>query len=160
MKFSAELEIIGINPFVRVPDAILQQLMQRAGKLRGPIPVRGTINKKQFTQTLVRYKGLYRLYVNTTMLKNSPQHVGEKFSFTLDFDPAERTFPMHDKLLSALKKKPVALHKFRSLTPYRQQEINRYINRLKTEESRNRNILKVVAHLLGKERFAGRDPDQ
>ncbi|WP_245545484.1 YdeI/OmpD-associated family protein [Fluviicola taffensis] len=46
---------------------------------------------------------------------------------------------------------------FRGLTPSLQNEIVRYIANLKTEESVERNVIKAINFLLGKERFIGRD---
>ena len=68
-EFTAKLDIIGINPFVFVPEHILVALKAQAGKSKGPIPISGTINGVDFRQTLVKYSGTWRLYVNTEMLK-------------------------------------------------------------------------------------------
>ncbi|WP_158275394.1 hypothetical protein [Pedobacter sp. HMWF019] len=43
-KFSASIEIIGINPYVFVPDSVLKDLFREAGKNKGSIPIRGMIN--------------------------------------------------------------------------------------------------------------------
>ncbi len=67
--FIAEIEIIGINPFVFVPKHILQKIFTKAGKQKGHIPVNGTRNDKTYKQTLVKYSGEWRLYINTVMLK-------------------------------------------------------------------------------------------
>ena len=56
-EFIAEIEIIGINPFVSVPENILTELFKNAGKVKGPIPIRGFLNGKPYQQTLVKYKG-------------------------------------------------------------------------------------------------------
>ncbi len=48
--FKAEIGIIGINPFVEVPDNVLQQLFKHSGKDKGPIPVSGMIDGKPFVQ--------------------------------------------------------------------------------------------------------------
>lgn len=37
-EFTAELEIVGSNPFVTVPSAILQEIFKAAGKEKSPIP--------------------------------------------------------------------------------------------------------------------------
>ncbi|MGB3547664.1 MAG: hypothetical protein WBA17_11855 [Saprospiraceae bacterium] len=42
--FSAKIDIIGINPFVFVPEVILDGLFIKANKRKGHIPIRGTIN--------------------------------------------------------------------------------------------------------------------
>jgi hypothetical protein len=35
------IEIIGINPFVFIPENILENIFEQAGKNKGPIPVKG-----------------------------------------------------------------------------------------------------------------------
>ncbi len=155
-KFKAEIEIIGINPFVSVPEKILAAIFQQAGKNKGYIPIRGTVNDKPYQQTLVKFKGEWRLYINMIMLKNSPKRIGETIEITLEFDPEERTLTPHPKLLKALNTNATAQTKFNSLSPSRQHEIVRYISFLKTEESIDRNVVKAIDFLLGKGRFVGR----
>ena len=156
-QFKAIIEIIGVNPFVFVPGKILEEIFQQAGKNKGHIPVCGTINGKGFKQTLVKYSGHWRLYINTTMLKNSPKRIGETVDVTLAFDPADRTIVQHPKLVKALKESPEAKSVFDALPPSRQKEIVRYISSLKTEESVDKNVARAVQFLLGKDRFVGRD---
>ena len=157
MKFTAVLHIIGINPFVFVPPAILAAIFKTAGRDKGPIPVSGTINDTPYRQTLVRYKGDWRLYINTTMLKKSPERIGEKIKVTIVVDTTDRSIQPHPKLVKALKADPGARKVFDGLRPSLQHEIVRYIDNLKTPESVDRNVAKAIAFLLGKERFIGRD---
>jgi hypothetical protein len=156
-KFNAQIEIIGINPFVKVPDKILAFIFKQAGKDRGAIPVRGAINEKPYRQTLVKYAGLWRLYTNVSMLKDSPKRIGEKISVTIEFDPESREIPMHAVLKAALENNRKAESKFESLSPSRKKEIVRYIHNLKSEEAITRNVLKIIKHLTAGGRFAGRD---
>ena len=156
-SFSAKIFKIGINPYVLLPDTVLKALFKEAGKDRGYIPVKGTINGYEFTQTLVKYSGKWRLYLNTPMRTGSSSDVGDKVSLTIEFDPSDRTVPMPQKLQLALQKNKKANTVFLQLPPSRQKEICRYINFLKTDESINRNIEKAINFLLGKERFIGRD---
>lgn len=155
-RFSAHIEIIGINPFVALPEKVLAQVCKRAGKEKGPIRVRGTVNGEPYRQTLVRYKGLWRLYINTTMLKNSPKRVGEKIVVTIEFDPAQRVVAMHPRLASALRENKKASEVFNGLTPSRRHEIVRYIAALKTDESVDRNVERMIRHLTNGEAFVGR----
>jgi hypothetical protein len=155
--FNATIEIIGINPFVFVPDIILTDIFRQAGKNKGTIPIRGTINSLPYKQTLVKYSGDWRLYINTLMLKNSPKRIGENIHLTIEFDPSDRTIQPHPKFVKALRENNQAKTIFDSLTPSLQLEIVRYIANLKTEESINRNILKAIDFLVGKGRFIGRD---
>ncbi len=76
-NFTATLEIIGINPFVFVPVNVLDQIFKDSGRNKSPVPVRGTVNGKEFQQNLMKYLGEWRLYINTVMLKNSPEKIGK-----------------------------------------------------------------------------------
>ncbi|MCC7503129.1 MAG: DUF1905 domain-containing protein [Flavobacteriales bacterium] len=91
--FTAKIHIIGINPYVLLPDAHLQKLFAQADKEKGPIPVHGTLDGHAFIQTLVKYAGHWRLYVNGPMLKTSRKAVGDHVSVRIAFDPEERTTP-------------------------------------------------------------------
>ena len=156
-QFQATLEIIDGNPYVHVPPPILDVIFQKASKQKGPIPIRGAVNDKSYRQTLVKYKGHWRLYVNMEMLKNSPKRIGEMLDITVEFDPGDRTIEPHPKLIDALENNPDAKAAFERLPPSRQKEIVRYISYLKTEASIDRNVSRAINFLLGKEKFTGRD---
>jgi hypothetical protein len=156
-KFTETLKITGINPFVIVPEQILTVIFEHAGKDKGHIPIRGTVNGKEYIQTLVKYKGEWTLYINTQMLKDSPRRIGEEIEIEIEFDPIDRTLTPHPKLLKALNENKSAKNEFNKLPPSRQQEIIRYISFLKSEESIIRNIDKAIGFLNGKNRFIGRD---
>jgi hypothetical protein len=155
--FSAEIFIIGVNPYVLPPEKILKQLFKQAQKDKGPVPVRGTLNGHKYKQTLVKYSGKWRLYLNTPMRKAAAIDVGDIARVKIEFDPSERTLTMHPKLKIALQKNKTALQVFTAQSPSRQKEIIRYINFLKTEESVDRNVKRAIAFLVGKERFVGRN---
>jgi hypothetical protein len=155
--FKAEVNMIGVNPFVYVPDIILRAIFKEAGRDKGHISIRGTINGKVYQQTLVKYSGDWRLYINTTMLKNSPKRIGETVDMTIEFDSTERTIETHPKLVKALEENTDAKRIFDSLPPSRKKEIIRYISFLKTEESVDKNVNRAIDFLLGKGRFLGRD---
>ncbi|WP_443938232.1 YdeI/OmpD-associated family protein [Pedobacter sp. MW01-1-1] len=154
----AKIELIGINPYIQVPDTILANIFKQAGKDKGPIPIKGEINNQAYTQTLVKFSGAWRLYINGTMLKDSPKKIGETIKITIEFNPIEKLTPVSRPFEEALQKHPEAKAIFDALTPSLQREIVRYIARLKTAEKTQRNISKALAFLLGKERFIGRDP--
>jgi uncharacterized protein YdeI (YjbR/CyaY-like superfamily) len=155
-KFKAEIQIIGINPYVLLPEEVLTDIFMQAGKNKGNIPIEGTINEKTYKQTLVKFKGLWRLYINTTMLKNSPKRIGEIVEISIQFDPVKRVIQPHPKFVKALKDNKEAEIIFDSLRPSLKLEIVRYISSLKTEESVDRNVPKAIDFLLGKGRFVGR----
>lgn len=156
-RFTAIIHIIGVNPFVLIPENVLNHIFKTAKKIKGPIPVKGTINTKPFIQTLVRYSGEWRLYVNGPMLKTASAKVGDRVAIELAYDPAERVVPMHPKFKRALNDNQAAKKTFDSLAPSRQKEIVRYIANLKTEESVQKNITRAIAFLTGTGRFVGRD---
>ena len=155
--FSTKIAIIGINPYVLLPAPVLKELFKQAGKDKGPIPVKGTLNGHAFTQTLVKYSGKWRLYLNTPMRQAAGIGVGDIARVELFFDPAPQTLIMHAELEKALAKNKKAQKAFEQLSPYRQKEIIRYINSLKSEVSVQKNISKALNHLTGKDRFVGRD---
>jgi len=115
------------------------------------------VNGKPYTQTLVRFQGTWRLYINLKMLKNSPKRVGEMIQVTIEYDPVERDIPIPARFLAALEDSPIARRMFESLTPSRQKEIVRYLANLKSEEAVSRNVDKAIGFLAGKNRFVGRD---
>jgi hypothetical protein len=155
--FTAKLEIIGINPFVFIPEEILNQIFEKSGKNKSPIPVKGTVNGKEFKQNLMKYLGEWRLYINLTMLKNSPKRIGDMIEVSVEFDDSDRTISIHPELEKAINENPVASANFENLIPSRKLELIRYINNLKTEESINRNIQKIIRHLHGETDFFGKN---
>jgi uncharacterized protein YdeI (YjbR/CyaY-like superfamily) len=157
IKFKATINIIGINPFVFVPPKILQAIFKQAGRDKGPIPIKGTINENAYRQTLVRYSNEWRLYINTAMLKNSPKRIGEKVEVTVEVDTGNREIEMPAAFAKALKANKEAQLNFDQLTASRKKEILRYLANLKTKESLEKNIAKAIGFLMGKEKFAGRE---
>lgn len=156
-KFKAEIHIIGVNPFVFVPHEVLKDIFKQSNKVKGAIPIRGTINGSPYKQTLVRFKGDWRLYINLKMLKNSPKRIGETIELSVEFDPEKRIIEPHPTFVKALKENKVAETIFDGLRPSLKLEIVRYISSLKTEKSVDKNVPKAINFLLGKVRFVGRD---
>ena len=154
-RFAAKIHKIGINTLVDPPEDILDALFRKAERSSGPIPVRGKINSAEFTQTLVKYSGAWRLYINGPMLKNSNLSVGEIADVEIEFDPRPREVPVPKQLAAALQKHPNARTAFESLSPSRRKEIARYIGSLKTGESITRNIRRVIEMLIDDEANEG-----
>jgi len=155
--FTATLEIIGVNPFVQVPDEVLADVFAQAGRSKGPIRVHGTVNGQPYQQTLVRYAGLWRLYINLLMLSNSPRRIGEVLAIGLDYNAVAAPVLTCAAFEKTLAETPEAREVFERLSPSRQHEIVRYLARLKGEETLARNLERAVGFLLGKNRFVGRD---
>jgi hypothetical protein len=156
-SFKATIEIIDVNPYVYLPEAVLTDIFDQAQKNKSPIPVRGTIDGHQFIQTLVKFRNAWRLYINAPMLKSTKKSVGDQVTLSIEYDPVERSQAIHPGLMAALNKNIKAKTAFDHLAPSRKKEIIRYINHLKTEASISKNILRAIRFLEGKERFVGRD---
>ena len=157
IKFKAKIEIIGVNPFVFLPEKVLQQIFAQAGKDKGKIPVKMKIDGHEFPQTLIKWSGAWRLYLNTPMRKAAQKDVGDTATFEIAYDAIERTVPMHPKFKKALGENKEAKKVFDSLRPSLQLEINRYFSFLKSEAAVDRNVTKAIQFLLGNGRFVARD---
>ncbi len=156
-SFRARIDIIGVNPYVSVPERTLRAVFEQAGKEKGPVPVHGTIDGHAFIQTLVKFSGEWRLYVNGPMLKVTKKGVGDTVILRIAFDPRDRSIAMHPALDTALKRSAKASSTFHGLSPSRKKEIMRYIAQLKSEEAVRRNVERAIAFLEGRQRFAGRE---
>lgn len=156
-SFSSKIYIIGINPYVLLPASILKYLFQKAGTDKGAIPVQIKTGGKNFIQNLVKYSGKWRLYLNAPVRKAAGKEVGDMIDIQINFDGKTRTTPLHTKLKKVFKENPEAKTAFDRLAPSRQKEILRYTNFLKTEESIERNIQRVVAYLVKSKPFIGRE---
>ncbi len=147
--FSTTVHKIDINPYVQVPDEVLRKLQQDAKKEKGPIPVQGTLQGKPFSTTVVRFRGMWRLYLNTPMREAANVDVGDQVMVEVQFDNVPRTAPAPRKFTLALSKNKQARQAFQKLAPSRQKEILRYLNNLKQPETLQRNIEKVIQFLQG-----------
>jgi len=156
-KFTAKIEIIGINPFVFLPEKVLQNIFKEAEKNKGKIPVKMKIEGHQFIQTLIKYSGHWRLYLNTPMRKMAKKEVGDFAKFEIAFDKEERKITIHPKFQTALNNDPKAKEVFEKLRPSLQLEIVRYFSFLKQEETVEKNVTKAISFLLGKGKFVGRE---
>jgi len=155
--FKAEIQIIGINPFVFVPEPYLKYLFNKSGNDKGKIPVEIKIDGYSFKQTLVKYAGEWRLYLNTPMRNMVKKEVGDYATFEIEIDYEERIVQPNPKFRKALSENNIANSIFNGLAPYLQKEIIRYINNLKTEASVDKNIEKAIQFMLGNQKVIGRN---
>lgn len=157
-SFKAPLDIIGINPFVFVPEPILHELFRTLNREKGNIALKVSVNRSKYhPQTLLRHKGDWRLYINTSMLKDSPKRIAEELTIKIKLDFSDRNVAIHPKLQLALEENKDAKAVFDAISPSLRKEIVRYIATLKTENSIVRNTDKAIAFLLGKGSFIGRN---
>ena len=128
----------------------MHDLFRQAGRTKGPLPVRGILNGNKFKQTVVKYQGAWRLYLNTPMRHSAGIDVGDLARVKIEFDPEPRIVPMRPMLSRALADNREAKTAFKKLPPSRQKEILRYLGLLKTEESVARIVEKVMRQFIGK----------
>lgn len=141
-----------------LPEKVLQAIFKQAGTDKGKIRVDMTIDGHPFKQTLVKYAGAWRLYLNMPMRKAAGKDVGDKARFEVRYDSEPKpVIVMHPKLQQALSEHPEERQIFDSLAPSLQHEIVRYIANLKSEETIAKNVARAIRFLKGEERFVGRD---
>ncbi|HMK26659.1 MAG TPA: YdeI/OmpD-associated family protein [Chitinophagaceae bacterium] len=147
-SFKARIYKAGINPCVKVPVRITKTMTA----IKGYIPVKGKIEDHPFEQTLCPVKNdLYRLYVNGPMLKGANVKVGQPVHFSIEQAGKQKDsdIPMPAPLKKKLKEYKL-LATFEALAPYRQKEILRYLNNIKTEATLLKNIKRLIKVLQGK----------
>jgi hypothetical protein len=161
MKFRAKMEINGVNPYVLVTA-------ERAKRLkpdwRRPMPVLVQINGKPTPPWPINMmpvgNGDFYLYLHEIVRKASDTKVGDEVTVVVIFDAAYRGGPTQkqpDGLEQELARNPRAREFWDSLSPSRQKEVVRYLDKLKSEEAKARNMERLIRVLNGStERFLGR----
>lgn len=146
--FKAEIYKIGINWAVDVPRSITDQLKKDKGYIR----VKGLINGFDFKQTLVPVKNLpHRLFVNLIMMKGGQTAVGETAAFAIgqNDELVEKMYDMPEMLAASLKINQLE-KEFEQLSATRKKDILKYLHYLKTAETIQKNIDKVIVQLQQK----------
>src|SRR5215470_15540764 len=145
--FKALIKILGVNPYVLVSA-------KRASKLkpnwRKPMPVLVRINRQPKQASRINMMpigdGSFRLYLNGVIRKASGSGVGDRVEVEVRFDANYRSGPAHPMpawFRAALRKGPLAGKNWEALIPSRKKEILRYLAALKSEEARERNLVRA-----------------
>ncbi len=162
MKFTAEIQIRGINPYILVSA-------ERAGRIKADwkraMPVLIRINGQPESGWHINMMpvgdGSFYLYLGAEVRQASGTAVGDTVEVRIDFDDAYQGGPQHEMLpefAALLANESAARERWDSLTPSLQKEVLRYLAGLKSEEARQRNIQRAMRVLQGaKERFMARD---
>ena len=130
---------------MNVPEEVVAALLTEAEKKNAPVQVKGTLDgNAEFESNVVKYQGLYRLYLNTQMRKEAGVDVGDTVTISLAYDPTARMPPMPELLRVALAQNSQAKDRWRLLPTSRRKEILTYLSSLKTEESLRRNIDRTI----------------
>lgn len=138
ISFTGQIHKLGINPCVDVPSNVIEFF----GKTK--IPVIAEINKYKFKTTIIKYSGEYRLYINGLTIKGAKVQVGDVVNIEIEYNPIEEKFPVPSELKEAFIKDKKLKVMFDKLAPYRRKEILRYLGFLKTSESRQRIVNKLI----------------
>lgn len=162
LTFSAEVQIVGVNPYVLVNDERVQALKPR---WRRPMPVlvklNGTPDTPWRTNMMPVGGGEFYLYLHGGMRKAAHVKVDDMVNVTLRFDDTYRNGPLHDSpewFQEALEASSLALENWTNLTPSRQKEVLRYFAALKSDQAKKRNLIQALRVLEGEnDRFMGRD---
>lgn len=162
MKFTAVIQLKGINPYVVVSAARASRI--KPGWKRA-MPVLIQINALPDPAWHINMMpvgdGSFYLYLDAKVRQASDTGVGDKVEVTIDFDEGYRGGPQHDMLpdlASQLAEQTAARETWDSLAPSLQKEILRYLAALKSDAARQRNVQRAMRVLGGaKERFMARD---
>ena len=161
MKFTARIELRGINPYVMVSEAQAQQIRP---DWKRPIPVTVQVNGQPEPPARVNMMpagdGSFLLYLDGAIRKASATAVGNTVEVSLAFDDSYRGGPAHAmpaEFAARLDANPVARARWDQLSPSLQKEMLRYLARLKSDAARTRNIEQALNVLNGaKVRFMAR----
>ncbi len=146
IKFQAEINVIGFNPYVEVPPEVSREL---GGKPK--IRVKGFLNGHPIKATMMPVGGgLHRMYINTIMRRQSRLNPGDTVMLDLEADHESREHRMPAMLADALENDAAAKEGWNNLLPSRRHEIMAYMNYLKKSVSVERNTRKVMDYLKKK----------
>lgn len=143
-QFISEIVLDKINPFIIIPKEVLEAFKVTKGNVK----VIAKIDGHAFKATLVPYCGKYRLFINGVMRNTIKKGVGQAITVDVCIDTEPRTLDIPKVLLDVLNLKGEAKSKFEALSKSRQKEICAYIESLKKEESKVKNVEKVIRYLL------------
>ncbi len=161
LKFSAVIKIIGVNPYVSVSKTRASQIKLN---WRRPMPVLVRVNglpkKAWHINMMPKGDGSFYLYLHGDVRKSSTTKVGDTVEVEVEFNETYRNGPLHPMpkwFRSALTKNVKAKKAWEALIPSRKKEVLRYFAALKSEEARQRNLLRAIDALSNDNiRFMGR----
>jgi hypothetical protein len=153
LRLRARIELNKINPYVLVRAT---QAARLKPGWRRPMPVRVQVNGKPATPWRINMMpvgdGSFFLYLHGQVRKASGTKVGDIVSLTIEFDGSYRGGPLDPMprwFSTELRRNPAAQNGWKALPPSRQKEIVRYLVRLKSPESQQRNLEKALHVLAG-----------
>ena len=162
MKFTARIDINGVNPYVLVSQEIANTLKPQ---WRRPIPVIIQVNGKPNPPWHINMvpvgDGSFYLYLHESVRKASQTRVGDTVDVEITFDTTYHNGPLTEApewFSAALVVNTIAQRHWQALSPSRQKEVIRNFVGLKSQEAKDRNLEKALYVLSGKPgHFMGRD---
>lgn len=162
IEFTATIQIRGVNPFVLVSTRRAKAI--KPG-WRKPLPVAVRLNGKPSRAWRINMmpvgNGSFYLYLHSAIRKASGAKAGDRVRVEIEFNSAYRGGPQHPmprRFKEAIETRTQAGQNWAALIPSRKKEILRYFAGLKSEEARERNLLRALHVLSGKPgRFMGRE---
>jgi hypothetical protein len=153
--FSAPIELLKLNPFVRVSARRVSAIKPN---WRRPLPVLVRINGQPRIQPwrinmMPIGDGDFYLYLHGDVRRASETKVGDKVCVAVQFDADYRNGPMHRMpawFRVPLSKNAKAKKAWDALIPSRKKELLRYLAMLKSPEARGRNVARALEVLSGK----------
>jgi Bacteriocin-protection, YdeI or OmpD-Associated/Domain of unknown function (DUF1905) len=154
--------IVGVNPYVEVSAERVTML--RPG-WRKPLPVLVRLNEAPTTPWRTNLTptgdGSFRLYLHGAMRATANVEVGDDVRIGLDVDDdyySNPANPVPPWFQTALDADSAITENWLKLTPSQRKEFARYLGALKSEDARQRNLLRALSVLRGESgRFLGRD---
>jgi bacteriocin resistance YdeI/OmpD-like protein/uncharacterized protein DUF1905 len=161
LTFKSQIEIIGVNPYVLVSA---EQATKLKSGWRKPMPVLVQVNGEPKPpwriNMMPRGDGSFYLYLAEVVRKAAGTKVGDMVEVEVEFDEGYRGGPdeLPEWFEGALEADVTAQANWAMLSASRQKEVVRYLANLKSDEARERNLVKVMETLGGAAgRFMGRD---
>jgi hypothetical protein len=162
LEFKADILINGVNPYVMINSEQASLLKEN---WRRPMPVFVKVNNKPDDGWRINMMpvgdGRFYLYLDGNARKASQSKVGDTVNVTVEFDALYRSGPVHaipQLLQDALDRDSDIQARWEKLSPSRQKEVLRYLDKIKSEEIKIKNTERMINILLGNaDHFMGRD---
>jgi hypothetical protein len=144
-KFSASIYRSDVNYAIDVPPEASQ-----AFKIRGRIPVAGTLNGYPFKSTLMPTgEGGHRLFINRSMRNLAGVGEGDQVECVVGRDNEIRPLPpMTKEFAEALENDAEAKAAYEKMAPSHKRKILEYVGTFKNPETRRRNIKKAIKSFI------------
>lgn len=162
LSFDSKILINGVNPYVKV---LPEQAVSLKQNWRRPMPVIVRINEKPENGWRINMMpmgdGSFYLYLSGEVRKASGTKVDDIVNVQVEFDDEYKNGPLHavpSLLQNALNQNDDMRNRWHELSPSRQKEVLRYIDNIKSEEIKAKNIERLLRILSGEsDHFMGRD---